>query len=93
MRKLNAECKMFVILFVVQLFSYGMVTYNYRMIAQMKMVEALGSDAMIGSANYFIIRKIAKDENPSFFAWLGYMLGGVVGTYLGMHLSLWLHWS
>ena len=87
------QFRMFAILFLVQLFSYGMITYNYRMIAQMKVAEALSSDAMIGSANYFIIRKIARDDNPTFLAWLGYMLGGVAGTFIGMHISVWLHWN
>jgi len=45
------------------------------------------SDFTIASLNFFVIRKIAKSED-SLHQWLGYVMGSVSGSYLGIWLSI-----
>ena len=56
--------------------------------AQANYLQSMSSDAAIASMSFFVIRKIAKDENQSIWLWLGYTLGGVVGSALGIYLSV-----
>jgi hypothetical protein len=81
------QVKLAVILFFTQIVMYGTITYNYRMIAQARVPEALLSDLLYGSLGFFVIKKVANDTGNAIVPWVGYSLGGVVGTYLGIVVS------
>jgi len=78
------------ILFFIQIALYGLLCINYRAIAQVQYNTAAVSDFMIASLNFFIIRKIAKSED-ALHQWLGYVLGSVAGSYLGIYISTLIH--
>jgi hypothetical protein len=86
---MKANWRLAAILFVVQVVMYCVITYNWRMIAQARVPEALLSDLIYGAANFFVIRKIAA-SGDQLVPWAGYTLGGVLGTWLGIEMSRWL---
>lgn len=75
------------ILFLCQLVAYTLVTMNFRYVAQGNVAYALGTDALHASLSFFVIKRIAQSEDASVGPWLGYLLGSLVGTAIGLHLS------
>lgn len=78
------------LLFIIQLFLYGLLCINYRAVALAHYHEAAISDFTIASMNFFVIRKIAKGED-ALHQWVGYVLGSVAGSYIGIYLSILLN--
>jgi hypothetical protein len=78
------------LLFIIQLFLYGLLCINYRAVALAHYHEAAISDFTIASMNFFVIRKIAKGED-ALHQWIGYVLGSVAGSYIGIYLSILLN--
>jgi len=74
------------ILFLIQIFLYGILCINFRAVSQAHYHQAAISDFIIASLNFFVIRKIAKSEDE-IHQWLGYVLGSVAGSYLGIYAS------
>lgn len=75
------------VLFACQLVAYTLVTMNFRYVAHGNVAYALGTDALHASISFFVIKRIATSEDTSFGPWLGYLLGSLAGTAIGMHLS------
>lgn len=78
------------ILFIIQIVLFGLLCINYRAIAQAHYHTAALSDFIIASLNFFVIKKIASDSE-TLHKWIGYVLGSVAGSYLGIYLSTLLH--
>lgn len=74
-------------LFIIQVVLYGLLCINYRSVADAHYNLAAVSDFTIASLNFFVIRKIAKSDD-TLHQWIGYILGSVVGSYLGIWLSI-----
>lgn len=74
------------VLFAVQVVSYTLLCINYRAVAQAHYVQSAISDFAIASLGYFVIKKLANSDN-SLHQWLGYAMGGVAGSILGIWLS------
>lgn len=83
---MKTKLKEFIIMFCIQVFSYGMLCINYRAVALANIPLAAITDFVIASFNFFIIKKIASSDD-SFHEWLGYALGGVVGSVIGIYYS------
>jgi hypothetical protein len=49
-------------------------------------VWSAASDFACATFSFFVIKKIATSDN-TFHGWLGYALGGVVGSVLGIWVS------
>lgn len=75
------------ILFITQVISYSLLVINYRAVAQAHYAWSALSDFAIASLSFFVIKKIANSED-SVHLWLGYSLGGVAGSFIGIWLSL-----
>ena len=75
------------LLFIIQVVLYGLLCINYRSVSAAHYNLAAVSDFTIASLNFFVIRKIAKSED-SLHQWLGYVMGSVAGSYLGIWLSI-----
>jgi hypothetical protein len=73
-------------LFIIQVFMYGLLCINYRAVAGAHYHHAAVSDFIIASFSFFVIRKIARSED-AMHQWLGYVLGSVAGSYLGIYIS------
>lgn len=84
---MNETLKSSLILFFTQILMYMILCVNYRAVAQGNYLQSVISDFMIASASFFIIKKIAKDESKGVWMWLGFAMGGVVGTIIGIWIS------
>jgi hypothetical protein len=78
--------KEFLAMFFIQIVSYSLLCINFRAVAQAHYVQAAISDFTIATLGYLVIKKLANSDN-SLHQWLGYSLGGVVGSVLGIWLS------
>ena len=74
-------------LFLIQVVLYGLLCINYRSVAEAHYNLAAVSDFTIASLNFFVIRKIVKSDE-ALHQWVGYVLGSVAGSYLGIWLSI-----
>ncbi len=79
--------KSFFILFFIQIVGYALLCINYRAVGRGEYVTSAISDFMIASLTFFVIKKIADDESKSVLLWLGYALGSIVGSVLGIWIS------
>lgn len=75
-----------VALFIVQTILFSVLCVNFRAIASAHYHTAAASDFVIASLQFFVIKKIA-DSDDSVKHWVGYTLGSVVGSYLGIYIS------
>ena len=80
------KLKEFLLMFLIQVVSYGLLCINYRAVAQAHYFWASISDFAIATLGYFVIKRLANSDN-TFHQWLGYSLGGVAGSIFGIYLS------
>ena len=83
----NSKLKEALTLFFIQVALYGLLCINFRAVALAHYNESAITDFTIASMNFFIIRKIAQ-SNEAYHQWIGYALGSVAGSYLGIYLSV-----
>jgi hypothetical protein len=83
---MGIKIKEFLIMFTIQVTSYSLLCINFRAVAQAHYFWASLSDFAIATLTYFVIKRIASSDN-TLHQWLGYALGGVVGSLLGIYLS------
>jgi len=76
----------FLVLFVAQMTSYALLTYDFRVLAQGRIGPTLIADAMACSFGFFVIRRIATMES-SRYGFLGFLCGSVLGTWIGMVIT------
>ncbi len=74
------------VLFLIQLLNYSIWCINFRAVADTHYHTAAASDFMLASIQFFVIRKIAQGQDK-WHQWLGYALGSVGGSYLGIWIS------
>jgi hypothetical protein len=74
------------IMFAVQVVSYSLLCINYRAVAHAHYFQSAVSDFAIATLGYFVIKRIANSDD-SLHQWLGYSMGGVVGSIVGIWLS------
>jgi hypothetical protein len=84
------KLKEMAILFSIQILSYSLLCINFRAVAQTEYNIAAITDFALASMAFFVIRKIARSED-SFHQWIGYVLGSVAGSYLGIYISSLIH--
>jgi len=77
-------------MFLIQCLNYTLLVVNYRAVAQANYFWSALTDFTIASFSFFVIKKIAKSDD-SLHLWLGYALGGLAGSILGIWVSLLIH--
>jgi uncharacterized membrane protein YesL len=87
---MNNKFKEAGILFLIQIVLYGILCINFRAVAQAQYHVAAISDFTIASLNFFVIKKIANSTDTAH-QWVGYVLGSVAGSYLGIYISTLIH--
>lgn len=65
---------------------YSLATVNIRAVAARDFPTALLTDAALATLVYFVIRRVAR-EPASVVPWLGYLVGSLIGTAVGMAIS------
>ena len=78
------------ILFFVQIIQCTVIAINYRSISQANYPITALSAAAIAGITYFLIRRISDNSNEKRnmnIAWIGFMLGSVVGDIVGIYVS------
>ena len=86
---MKTKIKEALLLFFIQITLYSLVCVNYRAVAEAHYHLSAFSDFLIASMGFFVIRKIARNED-AFHQWIGYVAGSVAGSYLGIWLSVYL---
>jgi len=74
-------------MFIVQVINWSLLCINIRAVAHANYLQIALTDFTIASINFFVIKKIAKEENETRAQWLGYSIGGVCGSILGTFIS------
>lgn len=70
----------------IQILGYTVLVYNFRVIADKRIVEAMVSDALYAALTFFFLRKFMK-EADNYVALVGYVAGSVIGTAIGMKVG------
>jgi hypothetical protein len=78
--------KVFWALFISQLLSYFLITWNQRVLNFGLYGPTALSDFLFAGTNFFIIKKIATDDS-TYEGWAGYTFGGVAGSMLGIFFT------
>lgn len=79
--------KNFLIVFFSQFAIYFLIIANNRAFNRDDYFLAGSTDMLFASLQFFIIKRIAKDEDKSYATFTGYVLGGVIGTLVSMYVS------
>jgi len=83
---MKLKIKEFGLMFIIQVVSYGLLCINFRAAAQAHYLWASLSDFAIATLGYFVLKHLATSAS-TVHQWLGYALGGVAGSLLGIWLS------
>jgi len=83
---MKVKIKEFLLMFIIQVTSYSLLCINFRAVAQAHYFWASLSDFAIATLGYFVLKHLATSAS-TVHQWLGYALGGVVGSLLGIYLS------
>lgn len=75
----------FAFFFGVQCLAFGLITWNWRMIAQGRYRSIFVSDLFYSAVNFALIQKVARADSEA--AWAGYVLGGAVGSVLATWIT------
>lgn len=74
-----------------QYFSWFLCTISWRAVSQANVGVSIMTDTTLGSLQFFVIKKITKQtDDEGMVPWIGYTLGGVIGTVTGIYFSLWV---
>jgi hypothetical protein len=83
---MGIKVKEFLLMFAIQVVSYGLLCINFRAVAQAHYLWASLSDFAIATLGYFVLKHLATSAS-TVHQWLGYAFGGVAGSILGIYLS------
>lgn len=86
-KQIKDRIKGFTLLFLTQVLMYTLLCINYRAVADGHYVHSAVSDFLIASTSFFVIKKISQTEDQSFWLWLGYSTGSIVGSIIGIWIS------
>ncbi len=74
---------------VMQFFNWGICTISWRAVAQANYMASVITDTALASLTFFVVRKMVKyQDEVSFLQWVGYTVGGVCGTMVGIYSSV-----
>jgi hypothetical protein len=82
-----------IVLFFAQVLLCTIIAINYRAISQAHYLFTALSSMGIAGITYFLIQRISdnhkkrKKSKQIDFAWIGFMLGSVVGDVVGIYFS------
>src|ERR1041384_4883579 len=71
--------------FLVQCLMYGLMTWNFRSVAQGRYLNIGASDLLVALIGFKLIKGVGEANTNA--AWLGYALGGATGSLLATYLT------
>lgn len=74
------------LIFLGQFLVYGIVIVNTRAFTTDNYLKTAISDMLLATVNFYIIRRIARDEEAKLDL-IFYVLGGVVGSLVFMYID------
>jgi hypothetical protein len=81
--------KEFCLMFAVQFLQYFLATLNIRACAQANYLYTALSDLLLAGNSFLIIKRVAESKSKAGFA--GYVLGGAVGSQVGILVTKMLY--
>jgi hypothetical protein len=75
-----------IVLYFAQVFSFILMSINYRAIAQANYFYTAITDVLIAILTFFIFKKII-DSKTTVSMWIGYTAGSVTGSLFGIYAS------
>jgi hypothetical protein len=79
------QAKQFLIFFLIQAISYGVICWNYRAVAQARYFSIGISDMGCAAISWTLIKRIG--EAKSYWAQAGYILGGACGSLVSVWIT------
>jgi len=76
---------MFFEFFFMQMLAYGLATWNFRALAFANYLHTGVSDTAIAALNFLVIKKVGEAKDRSAF--LGYVIGGPIGSLLSIYIT------
>jgi len=70
---------------VLMFIQFGVVTLNFRFIAQGHYIGAIATDALIAALGWSLLRRVASADTTS--ERIGYIIGAALGSPLGIWLT------
>lgn len=87
--RLKRYLQVFFTFFLLQFWTYSVSCISWRSVAQANIPASVLIDSVYGAAQFWIIRKIAKtNDDDNVVAFLGYTVGGALGTVVGIKMSI-----
>jgi hypothetical protein len=74
-------------MFYLQVINYGLIALSYRILAVGILWQAVALDGIYAVLAFTIIRNIAKADPTNPLARVGYVLGSMLGTGVGLVVS------
>lgn len=75
----------FLFLFIVMFLQYFLATLNIRACAQANYLFTALSDMAIAANSFYLIKRVG--ESKSKWGLAGYIIGGVIGSQLGIYVT------
>ena len=75
-----------VLICAVQIVAFSILCINIRAVAQADYLTTAVSDGLVAAINFFVIKRISQTED-SINQWIGYIVGSVIGSMLGIYIS------
>lgn len=70
----------------VQIVAFAILCINIRAVAQADYLTTAVSDGLVAAINFFVIKRIAQ-TGDSTSQWIGYIVGSVTGSMVGIYIS------
>lgn len=70
-----------------QLILCGILAVNYRAIAQANYFITGLSSGTSAIVSFFIVKEITKKSNHQFASWTGFIIGSIIGDFVGIYIS------
>ena len=76
---------------LMQFLNWGICTMSWRAVSQANYLASVITDTTLATLTFFAFKKLMKGkDDDNFIQWLGYTVGGVLGTVVGIWSSIYI---
>ena len=87
----NSNFGKFSLFFGTQFAIYALIVANVRAYTQVRYAWTAGTDVVFASLNFVVTQAVAKQETGDRVAWIGYVLGGTMGSLAAIWITVRLY--